>query len=194
MEILVHRARTGDQNAFTAIVEQRQRWVVSLATGYLGRSDAEDAAQVIWAAVWNKLWQVEEPARFDSWLRTVVFHQCLNLRKARARRNREIQLSAEAWLALAECTGTGDYTVAEILEHKELHRLLSQELDLLPGDYGLLLRLYYFRDLDYNAISALTGIGASALKWRLHQGRKLLRFNLSLRFKHFERGGIDDGI
>jgi RNA polymerase sigma-70 factor (ECF subfamily) len=180
MEQLVLKAQRGDRLAFAEIVRNRHRLVLILAANYLGWEDAEDAAQHIWLAVWRKLWQVEKADRFDSWLQKLVFYQCLNIRKARARRRElEIPLSPETWSSLGEYVATDDSQMDEILVHRELRRLVSRELDKLPGEYGLLLRLYYLKDLSYKEIAEITGLPQSTLKWRLHQGRKLLKASLA---------------
>lgn len=187
METFIAQAQAGDREAFGQIVREKQRLVLQLTAGYLGWKDAEDAAQVIWTAVWSKIWQVEDPLRFDQWLKTLVFRHCLNLRKARARHwGRETQLSPEAWLSLAECVAADNCPLEELLVSRELRTLLSRELDALPGDYGLLLRMYYCNDLSYRKISELSGLPLSTLKWRLHQGRALLKSSLA---KHFARSG-----
>lgn len=188
MDELVKRAQKGDNAAFTKIVESRQGLVLYLAAGYLSWAEAEDAAQVIWTGVWRKLWQVEDSQRFDSWLRTLILHQCLNLRKTRARRQRETTISPETWLALAESVGGNDCSVEELFERRELARLIARELEELPGEYGMLLRLYYIQDLSYKDIAALTGLNIGALKWRLHQGRNHLKQRLTLCLaKNFRR-------
>lgn len=180
MEELVTKTQRGDEDAFAGLMQEKRRLVLNLAASYLGWKDAEDAAQIIWESAWRKLWQIEDPRRFEPWLRTLVLHQCLNLRKARARRwDREVQLSAETWLSLAECVATDDCPLEELLVHRELRNLIAKELDLLPGEYGMLLRLYYLQDLSYRDISALTGLKSSTLKWRLHQGRTLLKAKLT---------------
>jgi len=190
VEDLVLRAQQGDKEAFAQLVQEERSLVLRLAAGYLGWRDAEDAAQIIWTAVWRKIWQVEDPKSFGAWLRTLVLHQCLNLRKARARRrDREVQLSREAWQSLAECVGSGASALDELLENGEVRHLIARELELLPGEYGLLLELYYLKDLSYREISALTGLKAGALKWRLHQGRKLLKAKLTPHLVLQTKGG-----
>ncbi|HBI57296.1 MAG TPA: hypothetical protein DEA85_02870 [Firmicutes bacterium] len=187
METLIAKAKAGDREAFAKIVREKQRLVLHLAAGYLGWRDAEDAAQVIWTVVWRKLWQVEDPHRFDQWLKTLVFHHCLNLRKARARyRNREAQLAPESWLSLAECVAADSCTLEDLLVSRELRSLLSRELDALPGDYGLLLRMHYCNDLNYRQIAELSGLPQSTLKWRLHQGRALLKSSLAKHFAYLD--------
>ena len=61
METFIAQAQAGDREAFGQIVREKQRLVLQLTAGYLGWKDAEDAAQVIWTAVWSKIWQVEDP-------------------------------------------------------------------------------------------------------------------------------------
>lgn len=179
MEELILKAQDGDRESFDQLVRGRNKLVLSLAAGYLGWKDAEDAAQIIWLAVWRKLWQVEDSKKFAAWLRTLVLHQCLNLRKARAGVwEKEVQLSPQAWLGLADCVTGDGFLTEEMLEHKELRSLIDSKLDQLPGEYGILLRMYYLNELSYKQIATITGLPQSTLKWRLHQGRKLFKASL----------------
>lgn len=179
MEELILKAQDGDRESFDQLVRGRNKLVLSLAAGYLGWKDAEDAAQIIWLAVWRKLWQVEDSKKFAAWLRTLVLHQCLNLRKARAGvLEKEVQLSPQAWLGLADCVTGDGFLTEEMLEHKELRSLIDSKLDQLPGEYGILLRMYYLNELSYKQIATITGLPQSTLKWRLHQGRKLFKASL----------------
>lgn len=180
MEELILKAQNGDRDAFDQLVRGRNKLVLNLAAGYLGWKDAEDAAQIIWLAVWRKLWQVEDPKKFAAWLRTLVLHQCLNLRKTRAGVwKKEVQLSPQAWLGLADCITGDSFLTEEMLEHKELRTLIDSKLDQLPGEYGILLRMYYLDELSYKQLAAITGLPQSTLKWRLHQGRKLFKVSLA---------------
>lgn len=176
---LVRQAQAGDQGAFAQLVGNYQGFVKSLIGCYLSPGEVTDAAQLIWLAVWQKLHQLEDPAKFSAWLRQLVFYRCLNFRKARAaRQDRETTLAPETWSALADIISNSE-DVAASLEQRELRRVLSQELDRLPGDYGLLLRLYYLKDMPYRAIAQATGLPQSTLKWRLYQARSLLRGRLA---------------
>lgn len=189
MDELVAAAQTGDKQAFAQVVKGRSKLVLHLAATYLGWQEAPDAAQDIWAAVWRKLWQLKQSQSFDAWLRTLVMHRCLNWRKNRARRqSQEVQLAPEAWLALTECTLAPGPSPEQIAENGELRRFIRRELAKLPGEYGLLLQLYYCEDLSYQAISELTGLALGTLKWRLHQGRKLFRANLTLNLQKLCKG------
>lgn len=184
---LIAAAQSGDREAFAALVSRHERFVVSLIGWYVGRGDAPDAAQEIWLAVYQKLWQLEDPAKLTAWLRKLVFYQCLNWRKARASRvGRELYLDSEGWLGLMETITGDDPPTERIAEDSELRHCLSRHLDRLPADYGQLLRLHYLRGLSYGEIAELTGLPLSTIRWRLHHGRELLKSRLAHDFMRRE--------
>jgi RNA polymerase sigma-70 factor (ECF subfamily) len=51
-------------------------------------------------------------------------------------------------------------------------------LDNLPADYALPLRLRFLDEMPLKRIAAFMGVPLSTVKWRLHQGKKLLRDKL----------------
>ena len=188
---IVARAREGDGVAFERLVQRHGALVRALARRYVGPADAADAAQEIWLAAHAKLWQLGEDERFAGWLRTVAFYRSLNYRKARARRARgEVVLGPEDWVRLAECVADDrEECVAEAVERRELRRHVSAELDRLPGDHGLLLRLRLLQGLSYREIAASAHLPVSTVRWRLHEGRVLLRARLAAALRQ-ERGRV----
>lgn len=172
---IVARAQAKDEDAFTWLVDRYGELLLSLVSYQVGRGDAPDLVQEIWVAVYRKLWQLDDCRLFVPWLKKVAYYRCLNYRKARARqRTVELQMDTEAWLSLSECLSGDDANVEELLEQSELRALIAEQLDRLPADYGQLLRLHYLKQLSYERIVALTALPLSTVKWRLHQGRKLL--------------------
>ncbi len=178
---LVAMARAGNREAFAALVEQHGGLVRSLAALYVGAQDAPDAAQEIWIAAFRKLWQLEDDARLVPWLRTLTYYRSLNYRKRRAlSTGREVHLAPEEWMRVAECVAEGGETLSAVFERRELRRRVSGELDRLPADYGLILRLRYMRELGYEEITRATGLPLSTVKWRIHYGKQLLRARLAV--------------
>ncbi len=172
---IVARAQAKDEGAFTWLVDRYGDLLLQLVNYHVGRGDAPDLVQEIWIAVHRKLWQLDDYDRFLPWLKKVAYYHCLNYRKVRARQwASELQLDTGAWLSLSECLSSDDPSVEELLEQSELRSLIANQLDKLPADYGQLLRLHYFRRLSYQQIVALTDLPLSTIKWRMHQGRKLL--------------------
>lgn len=177
---LVTRARRGDREAFAALVQRHTDLVRSLATLYVGPQDAQDAAQEIWIAAYRKLWQLEDDDRLIPWLRTLAYHRSLNYRKQRARSiGHEVRLGPEEWARIAEGVADGGENLGAVFELRELRRHVSGELDRLPADFGMILRLRYMRDLRYEEIARTTGLPLSTVRWRLHYGKQLLRARLA---------------
>ncbi len=173
-------AQAGNGDGFEALVRAFSPFVLALATRYVGARDAPDVAQEIWLAVHRKLWQLEDGAKFVPWLRTLVFYQCLNYRKARARyQAHEVYLAADGWRGICECVATDSLPMDQLMMRQDLRRLLSQLLDGMPGDLGLLLRMHYLQGFSYSELVELTSLPLSTVKWRLHQGRKLLKASLA---------------
>lgn len=52
---------------------------------------------------------------------------------------------------------------------------LMLALDRLPEEYRLVTVLYYFEDLDYESLAAITQQPVGAVRARLHRGRKMLQ-------------------
>lgn len=175
---LVQQALAGHQEAFAQLVERFSPLVRWLTTCYVGSRDGPDAAQEIWLAVHRKLWQLSDGERFLPWLRRLTFYQCINFRKRRGRW-RELYLPPKDWLTLADFVADGGSAVESLLERWELRHAVGRALDRLPADYGLLLRLKYLKGLSLAEIGRLTNLPVTTLKWRLHQGRKLLRAQLA---------------
>lgn len=176
----VAQAQAGSSDGFETLVKVFSPFVLALANYYVGARDAPDVTQEIWLAVHRKLWQLEDGAKFVPWLRTLVFYQCLNFRKARARRQaREVYLSTDGWQGICECVAADSLSPDQLLLRKDLRLLLSELLDGMAGDYGLLLRLFYLQGFSYHEMVELTNLPLSTVKWRLYQGRKLLKASLA---------------
>lgn len=173
---LVGAAQAGDHEAFACLVQRHDAFLRGLVAHYVSGEDVDDAVQEIWSAVYRKLWQLERGDRFPAWLRTLVYYQCVNFRKARQRHRRvEAYLSADGWLHIAECIASDHLSVEELVERAETRNWVIRLLEGLPADYGQLLRLRFLHHLSYAEIAAIAGLPASSVKWRLHEARRLLK-------------------
>jgi RNA polymerase sigma-70 factor (ECF subfamily) len=52
---------------------------------------------------------------------------------------------------------------------------MATAIDSLPADYAMSLKLRFMDDMPLNRIAAFMGVPLSTVKWRIHQGKKLLR-------------------
>jgi DNA-directed RNA polymerase specialized sigma24 family protein len=82
---LVIRAKSGDHQAFEALVRAYLRAAYSVALATVGRpADAEDVAQEALLVAFERLDTCREPARFGGWLLRIVRNQALETTTADA--------------------------------------------------------------------------------------------------------------
>ena len=165
---LVALVATGDQAAFTTLVERYKRPVYTLAYRLLGNAaDAEDAAQETFVRAYTRLSTYQPGGRFGSWLLAITSHWCIDY----LRRRRAVSLDAiQATLALP---ATGD--LPETLALRAERRQEVQDwLAGLPESYRLVLVLRYWHELSYAEISATIGEPVSTVRMRLFRARQAL--------------------
>lgn len=81
---LVTRAKAGDLDACSRLVQATQAMVYAVALGALRDPDmARDAAQEAYLRAFRRLADLEEPAAFISWLRRIAITVAANIRQAR---------------------------------------------------------------------------------------------------------------
>ena len=86
LEELICRARAGDGEAFTALMEGQKQTLYKVARSYL-RSDA-DAADAIGDTVlscWEKLSTLRRPEYFRTWLVRILIRKCQDILRQRGR-------------------------------------------------------------------------------------------------------------
>jgi len=87
LESLLEAARSGDEQAFRALVEPLARELHAYAYRMLGGfHDADDVLQESRLKAWRALATYEPRASFRAWMYRIVTNTCLDLLKARSRR------------------------------------------------------------------------------------------------------------
>jgi RNA polymerase sigma-70 factor (ECF subfamily) len=78
---VVREARAGSPAAYGQAVEACWNGLVRFARSIVGEADAEDVVQDALVAAWRSLPSLEDPARFDRWVTSIVFRRCLRRRR-----------------------------------------------------------------------------------------------------------------
>ena len=170
---LVLRARTGDETAREALVQQHRRPAYLLALQLLGnREDALDATQDALLRFLTTLdrFSPDEPVR--PWLYSIVRNRCRDLmRRARVRRAEPLESDEEHWrpeLVDGEADPELDARRAE------LRRRVFTALDKLGRDHREILVLRDYQDLSYDEIARVLRCPRGTVMSRLHRARKAL--------------------
>ena len=83
---LVTRARTGDKQAWDALVEWYAPLVWAICRRYrLDAADAQDAGQAVWLHLVEQLGNLRDPAALPGWLATTTQRECVRVLRAAQR-------------------------------------------------------------------------------------------------------------
>jgi RNA polymerase sigma-70 factor, ECF subfamily len=169
---LVERARSGDADAFDALVALRLMPTFRLARAILGGAEeAEDATQEAFIAAWRGLPSLREPERFNAWFGRIVVNAC---RMSMRRRPRTVFLSLESVTA-RQSARADDLWLGGVIHSDALNRAI----DGLPLQQRAILALYYLEDQPMSAVATILGIPCGTAKWRLSRARTALRTALA---------------
>jgi RNA polymerase sigma-70 factor (ECF subfamily) len=174
----IERARAGDQQAFSRLVEMYQTPIFNLAYRMLGDpAEAEDAAQEAFLRAYTRLASYDPRRSFKTWLFSIASHHCID----RLRKRRLTWLSLDEPLpvnlapALAEPSPGPEDQAVRGEQANLIHRHLGR---LSPEDRSVIVMRYWY-DFSYEEIAEATGGTVSAVKSRLHRARLSLAEKLA---------------
>lgn len=117
--------------------------------------DCGDAMQEGILKAWQRLSALRNDSCFDAWLTCIVINECRNLQRGYFRWTVPLESVPES--------GT-----------EPPDPILAGALDSLPEKYRLILTLHHEEGFAVGEIAAMLRLTKSTVKWRLHEGRRLL--------------------
>ena len=158
---VVRRVLGGDVEAFRILVERYRAAFGRYAVGFVGDADAAaDAMQEAFIRAYDALATCRDPDRFGAWFFRILQNQC---RTARGRSRETEDLDA---VQLAST------------ERAELAALLDAALASLTAEQREAFVMKHVEDRSYEEMAGLLGVGADALKMRVHRARDALKEQL----------------
>jgi RNA polymerase sigma factor (sigma-70 family) len=157
---LVGRARTGDKQAWDALVERYAPLIWSICRRYrLDGADAADVSQTVWLHLMDHLGNLRDPAALPGWLATTTRREC-----GRAVRAARGLLAAGSGLDAESLPDEQAATAEQELLAGERHAALREAFGDLPADWQRLIALLVADPpLPYAEISARLGIPVGSI-------------------------------
>ena len=178
----LRRAQQGDQAAVTQLVETYQRSVFGVCYRMLGDAkEAEDATQeALVKAITNlHAYDVERP--FKPWVLRIASNECID----RIRRRKDtISLDGMGDDGAWEWKAGDSPNPEALVLREEQHAAVRQMLDSLNPTDRMIVTLFYWEDLPYAEIEAVTGLTTSAIKSRLFRARRTMAEHLTQEAAH----------
>ena len=175
-EDLIRRFQRGQPRAFEALYDRFKDYVYRTALFVTRNSDeAEDATQEAFLDVLRALpnYQVEGPARFETWLYRVTVNRC----RSRMRRKR---LPSAEWDDMEERLERIPEKAPQHQPEKETLRqeravALWRSVDSLPEGHRAVILLRYQQEMSYGEIAQTLGISEGTVKSRLYHAHRKLK-------------------
>lgn len=175
---IVARMQRGERQAANELVTLFERPVFNMALRMLGSpTDAADACQEAFVKVCSRIDGFRGDAKVSTWIFSVAVNMCLNARRRRARRGRELYVldapmgegeSPREWPA--DERGPDEQTALA-----EVRRRVEQAVRELPEEFGTAVLLRDLQGMAYEAIAETLELNVGTVKSRIARGRALLR-------------------
>ena len=132
----------------------------------------EDVVQETFLRAQSHLESIREPDKVAAWLFRIAHNLCMD--HVRARKASRIDPTVDP-----EAAATCDpVSVQRDLERGEMSACVREQVGRLPETDRAVILLYDIMALSHQEIADVLGIGAGAVKVRLHRARKKLRLHL----------------
>lgn len=174
--LLVGEIVSGQKDLFRFLVKKHEKQVYGMGMSFFHNTeDASDFTQEVFLKAFKSLADFEGRSRFSTWLYKIAYNTAVNS----INRKKEYQ-------SLAEDEQAGGDNAPE----RNALRLIARDavrdaVKDLPERYRICVDLFFFYELSYNEITAVTGFPVNTIKSHVFRAKKLLREKLE------DFGGIE---
>src|SRR3954465_6870277 len=167
-QTLIERCRTGDDVAFTELVERYKDLVYGMIWRLApDRTQADDLAQDVFLKVHRGLPYFRGEARLSTWIYRIVANVCL---QEHARPIAALSFDDERTRAKAGPSGP-DRQFGDL----ELRDRLEKAIARLPANYPLLTAAPYLNGVQYEGLAAALQLPLGTVKTQLFRAKQQLR-------------------
>ncbi len=176
------RVKTGDDSAFTFLVQKYRRQMV----GFMYRmchnpAAAEELAQEVFLRVYRSRESYEASAKFNTWLYRIATNLAAN--HARDTRHERTENTVRLDEPDQETGTTPDLaddslTAEQQMLQKERMAVIRQKVQALPERQKMAVVLHKYQQMDYREIAAVMKLSESATKSLLFRAYETLRVQL----------------
>lgn len=177
---LIHQILSGNESAFSALVQKHQKSVHALAWRKIGDFHiAEEITQDIFLNVYKKLPTLKDPNQFAGWLYVIANRQCIAWLRKKKQAVQSLEATSQETLEETAYTCYISEQRAEA-EAERRREIVQNLLEKLPESERTVIILHYLGEMTCEAISKFLGVSPNTVKSRLSRARKRLREEESL--------------
>ena len=166
-DILLKRARSGDQRAFGQLVERHEAAVRGIVSGMVGPAQAEDVAQEVFLKFYRALDKFAGNAKLSTYLGRIAINTALTALEKRKRQPTHLGTEAQELLHQADHSQSP--------ERAELKDVLRQALGRLSEEYRAVVVLRLVEGYSVSETAELLQIPMGTVASRLARAQKELQ-------------------
>ena len=172
---LIHNILSGDDEAFSTLVQRYQKSVHALAWRKIGDFHyAEEITQDTFLQAYEKLPTLKNRNQFAGWLYVITNNLCTDwLRKKRPALQSLGDASVKAIDKLTYERYILEQRETEATEHR--HEIVKQLLEKLPESERTVVTLYYLGEMTTKEIGKFLGVSVNTITSRLQRARERLQ-------------------
>ena len=172
---LIHNVLSGDDEAFSALVQKYQKSVHALAWRKIGDFHyAEEITQDTFLQAYEKLSTLKDLNQFAGWLYVITNNLCTDwLRKKRPALQSLGDASMRAIDKLTYERYISEQRETEATERR--HEIVKQLLEKLPESERTVVTLYYLGEMTTKEIGKFLGVSVHTITSRLQRARERLQ-------------------
>jgi len=157
----------GNTQAFAILASKYQKRVYMLGLSFFDNTDdCEDFVQDVMLKAYSALGTFRAEAPFVTWLMRIAYNTAINSVKKR-----------RSYTSLAD--GTEIEYRGDNPEEKHLNECIilsvREAVNSLPDSYRICIDLYFFYDMSYTDIAAVTELPLNTIKSHIFRAKKILR-------------------
>lgn len=168
---------TGQKERFRRLAEQQLPRLYSIARRLVG-AEAEDAVQECLLRAFRKFDQLEDDAKSEAWITTILINCCKDRGRAEARAPAQVNLDEiEEFSLYRKIANEDPFPYSDSLHLDFLHQFGSDDvrevLLSLPEIYRAPLVLVHMDGFSTKEVAKIADVPLGTILARLHRGRKL---------------------
>ena len=179
---LMLRVKSGDREAFAALVEKYRQPVTNLVSRTIrDETEAEDVAQNVFIQVWKSAARYQVSAKFTTWLFTIARNLCLNEIRRRSRHRTEsldVTHPENEDQPARQFPDAKNFSPDDTALHGELALKIEEALAALPENQRTAIILFQRQEMSYEEIAEILDCSLSSTKSLIHRGRETLKGKL----------------
>ena len=167
-DTLIYRAQTGDEGAFADLMRAYHAFVYVIVIGIVDNShDAEEVVQDTFLSAYRGLTQLEDRAKFKSWLAEIARNRARNWLRERQIDTVPIDNVSEQLLQTQDSPD-------ERLIRQEQRELIRRTMETLPQKDREIARAFYLEGASYDELTSVHRLSYKAISFRLSRARQQL--------------------